>query len=202
VLLRIAERARFFPGNDDRFYARFAVDGHEETHELRSSSFIFRALIDAIAGGMRMEPLLDLSRLPRIADFAHFAEAVCQGLGHPPGAFLAAYDRNRQAANESVLDDSPVARTIRAFVADANSWTGTASELLDELSAMAGERDLASKAWPRRPKVLSSILRRIAPQLRTTGVVVDFDRSTNSRTITLGRKDRAADDPSLTARAS
>ena len=39
MLLRIAERARFFPGNDDRFYARFAVDGHEETHELRSSSF-------------------------------------------------------------------------------------------------------------------------------------------------------------------
>jgi hypothetical protein len=168
----------------------------------RDYPFILGALIDAVAGGMRMEPLLDLPRLPRMADFAHFAEAVCQGLGHPAGAFLAAYDRNRQAANESVLDDSPVARAIRTFIADANSWTGTASELLDELTAVAGERDLTLKAWPRRPKVLSSIMRRIAPQLRTTGLIVDFDRNTNSRTITLGRKDRAADDPSLSSRAS
>ena len=39
VLLRIAARARYFPGDDDRFYGQFAVGDHEETHELRSASF-------------------------------------------------------------------------------------------------------------------------------------------------------------------
>ena len=60
--------------------------------------------------------IIDLPRLPRMADFAHFGEAVCQGLGHAPGTFLAAYNRNRQAADESALEDSPVARTMKAFV--------------------------------------------------------------------------------------
>jgi putative DNA primase/helicase len=99
-----------------------------------------------------MEPLMDLSRLPRMADFAHFAEAVCQGIGHAPGTFLAAYNRNRRAANESVLEDSHVARTMRAFMGDATSWSGTASEPLDELTEIADTRDLASKAWPRTPE--------------------------------------------------
>ena len=66
-------------------------------------------------------------------------------------------------------------------------WTGTASELLDELTSLAGETDLASRAWPRTPKGLSSILRRIAPQLRTTGLAVKFDRGKYKRTITVNR---------------
>ena len=144
-----------------------------------------------------MEPHIELPCLPRMADFAHFAEAVCQGLGHSPGTFLAAYNRNRQAANESVLEDSPVARFVRTFMVDTTSWTGTASELLDELSAMATERALASKAWPRTPKALSSVLRRIAPQLRTTGLIVDFDRSKNTRNITITGQYSAADHASL-----
>ena len=168
----------------------------------REHPLILGALLDAVAGGLRMEPLIDLPRLPRMADFAHFAEAVCQGLGHPPGTFLAAYNQNRQAANESVLEDSPVARIVRTFMVDTTSWTGTASELLDELSAMATERALASRAWPRTPKALASVLRRIAPQLRTTGLIVDFDRSKNTRNITITRQYSAADHASLASPTS
>ena len=118
----------------------------------RDYPLILGALMDAVAGGLRMEPLIDLPRLPRMADFAHFAEAVCQGLGHPAGTFLAAYDRNRQAANESALDDSPVARTIRAFIADAWSWTGTASELLDELTAIGRGKRPRFESLAKNPK--------------------------------------------------
>ncbi len=71
----------------------------------------------ATGGGLHARTLysIDLPRLPRMADFAHFGEAVCQGLGHAPGTFLAAYNRNRQAADESALEDSPVARTMKAL---------------------------------------------------------------------------------------
>jgi hypothetical protein len=70
-----------------------------------------------------------------MADFAHFGEAVCQGLGYAPGAFLAAYNRDRRAADKSVLDDSPVARTMKALMTDGRAWTGTASELLVDLTS-------------------------------------------------------------------
>ena len=158
----------------------------------RDHPLILGGLLDAVVGGLRMEPLIDLPRLPRMADFAHFGEAVCQGLGHPPDAFLAAYTRNRQAANESALEDSPVAAAIRKLVDDSGSWTGTASELLDELIAIAGENAIASKAWPRTPKGLSSTLRRVAPQLRTTGIAVNLERDQYHRTITVSRAVRAA----------
>ena len=39
VLLRIAARARIFPGSDDRFYAEIKAGDHEETHELWSAPF-------------------------------------------------------------------------------------------------------------------------------------------------------------------
>jgi hypothetical protein len=151
----------------------------------RDHALILGALLDAVAGGLRMEPLIELPCLPRMADFAHFAEAVCQGLGHAPGTFLAAYNRNRQAANESVLEDSPVARNMRVFMGDATSWTGTASELLDELTEIAGTRDLASKAWPRTPKGLSAIVRGMTSQLRASGLAVTFGRDQHKRAITV-----------------
>ena len=132
----------------------------------RDHPLILGALLDAVAGGLRLEPMVPAARLPRMADFAHFAESVCQALGHAPGSFLAAYDRNRQAASDSLLDDSPVARAFREFADRVPSWTGTASELLDELTALAGPRALASKTWPKTPKGLSAIIRRLAPQLR------------------------------------
>jgi hypothetical protein len=166
--------------DDDRRRQRKLMAEFDRDHGL-----ILGALLDAVAGGLRMEPLIDLSRLPRMADFAHFAEAVCQGLGYAPGTFLTAYNRNRQAANESVLEDSPVARNMRVFMGDATSWTGTASELLDELNEIAGTRDIASKAWPRTPKGLSAIVRRMTSQLRASGLAVTFDRDQHKRAITV-----------------
>jgi hypothetical protein len=65
--------------------------------------------------------------------------------------------------------------------------------LLDELASIAGETALASKACPRTPKGLSSILRRIAPQLRTTGLAVKFDRDEYRRTITVIRANLPGD---------
>jgi hypothetical protein len=85
-------------------------------------------------------------------------------------------------------------RALRALVDDTWIWTGTAAELLDELMATAGEAALASKNWPRTPKGLSSILRRIAPQLRTTGLAVKFDREQFRRTITVDRFALPGDD--------
>ena len=138
-----------------------------------------------MAGGLRTEPTLDATKLPRMADFALFAESVCQGLGHSPGAFLAAYQRNRRTATESLLDDSPVARAFREFADRFPFWTGTASELLDELTELAGPRALTTKSWPKTPKGLSAIIRRLAPQLRATGVAITFSRDQHQRVVTV-----------------
>ena len=44
---------------------------------------ILGGLLDAIVGGLRELPTLELAALPRMADFARFGEAIGRGLGWP-----------------------------------------------------------------------------------------------------------------------
>jgi hypothetical protein len=77
-------------------------------------------------------------------------------------------------SNELALGESPVVAPLREFTAFSKQWTGTATELLDELNNLAGEKTIAGKDWPKRPNALSGLLRRLAPSARKTGLNVSF----------------------------
>ena len=68
------------------------------------------------------------------------------------------------------------------MIAGQTEWTGTASDLLDALGKMAGERVVKSKTWPDSPRALSGRLRRAATFLRKTGVEIGFEREGRART--------------------
>src|SRR5262249_30578946 len=77
----------------------------------------------------------------------------------------------------------PVAVAVRGLVDQAGSWSGTATELLERLTALVGEAAARDKDWPKRPNALSGKLKRIAPALRKLGIEVGFDRDGRKRTI-------------------
>jgi hypothetical protein len=52
---------------------------------------------------------------------------------------LRAYDANRRAAIESVIDKDPVAACVREIMADRGTWTGTASDLLRAAADIAAD---------------------------------------------------------------
>jgi hypothetical protein len=136
---------------------------------------IVGALLDAVSCALRRLPETRLPYLPRMADAVMWATAAEPALGLPDGAFLAAYAGARESAAEAVLEASLIAPYLAALAA-AGGWTGTASALLARLEELAG--DAARRpGWPKRPNSLSSELRRLAPELRRAGVVVDFARS-------------------------
>jgi len=144
------------------------------------------ALLTAVAGGLKVLPQVDLSALPRMADFAQWGEAVIRGLGGEPGSFLSRYNANRRAACDSALDDCAVAQALRGLMDFANGpWRGTASELLQALASYAPPSAIRSAQWPKTPRLLSCALRRIAPQIRMIGITVSFDRIDNIRLITI-----------------
>ncbi len=143
---------------------------------------IMGAILDAVAAGLKNLPAVKLNKLPRMADFAVWGEAVYRGIGKAPGKFLAVYDTNREQASEAVLEGSSVAHQLRAWISVTNKWEGTARDLLFELDAAAGEKVINSKGWPRNARGLSGILRRLAPDLRKIGVDIAFDRISHSRT--------------------
>ena len=158
------------PEGERRTETRFWADFETEFPRLLG------ALLDTVVGGLRMLPQTKVSSVPRMADFAIFGEAVCQALGHLQGKFLTAYRDNRQAANESALEDSPVGVAIREL-ASRGKWTGTASELMDALAGSVPEKIVKSDRWPKGPRGVSGVLHRLAPLLRMVDVQVSFDRA-------------------------
>jgi hypothetical protein len=140
---------------------------------------IIGALLGAVSCALRRFDGVKLDRLPRMADFAKWVTAAEPALGWKPGTFMRAYNRNRDDANELALESSPVAQAIQAMQDD---FDGTATDLLMTLDGMVDERTRALRTWPRSPHVLSGRLRRIAPNLATTGIEVAFEREPSNRT--------------------
>ena len=150
-------------------------------------SAILGGLLDTAVAALAVLPGVTLPELPRMADFARFGVAVERAAGWPPGAFLATYGANREAAHDLTLEASLVAGPLRAFAETIGAWTGTATDLLDILARRAGEAISRKREWPKTPTALGGEVRRLAPTLRTIGVEVLFNRGARHRTITLQR---------------
>ena len=96
--------------------------------------------------GYSMLPQVRLQRLPRMADFALWATA-CEGAFRPAGTLEAAYSNNRRDAIENIVDADPVAARVREIMADRAQWTGSASDLLQAGTNVAGNSMVAEPVW-------------------------------------------------------
>jgi 5S rRNA maturation endonuclease (ribonuclease M5) len=138
---------------------------------------VFGAICDALSAALANFHKVKLPRLPRMADFATWIVAAEPVLPWEPGTFLAAYTRNRAAIVEYSLEGDPVAVAVRSFMEHRESWEGTPTKLLDELTDLVGELVSRGKAWPKAANVLSNRLRRASTFLRASGIEVDRAKS-------------------------
>jgi len=139
---------------------------------------ILGALLDAASCGLRRVPEVHLERKPRMADFAVWGCAVETACPWPVGTFLRVYAGNRQNAVDAILDGDPVADVVQKIA----PWTGTASELLAELTKRTPGSVTGRKDWFVKPRQVSDALRRLAPSLRRTGIEVTFLKHGHGRT--------------------
>jgi hypothetical protein len=106
---------------------------------------ILCAILDGVVRALAMLPHTKLDRLPRMADFARIASAA-ETAYWSAGTFMKAFDQNREAAVEDVVEADPVAMSIRDLISGNPDWHGTATELLDLLTSRSDRRqDLAGK---------------------------------------------------------
>src|SRR5947208_14784248 len=78
---------------------------------------ILGALLDLVAHGLRTLPDIGVDCLPRMADFALWA-AACETALRPPGTFGRAYEANRRAAIEGIIDADPVDACVREIMTE------------------------------------------------------------------------------------
>jgi hypothetical protein len=144
---------------------------------------ILGALLDAVAGALRNESNVNISALPRMADFAIWSTAAEESLGWRPGTVIRAITNNQNATKTLPLDASPITPALRAMLrAKHNRFYGPAAALLGKLEyhIPSGKRP---SNWPKSAQALSSSLRRLAPNLRAAGVEVEFDQTPGSGSI-------------------
>jgi hypothetical protein len=138
------------------------------------------ALLDAVALALRRweEVRKALPSLPRLADWAVWAEAAAPALGLEAGEVVAAFYAVQAGLNQDLLDNDPVAQALLLFTAD---WTEghrvvfSASELLAALEEAMGLKDARVKpeGWPRTPAGLGKHLPRLQAALRGVGLKVE-----------------------------
>jgi hypothetical protein len=142
---------------------------------------ILGALLDAAVRGLQTMPNIRLTSLPRLADFALWATA-CEPALWPAGTFARAYDTNRRAAVEGIIEADPVAVCVRALMAERGGWAGTASDLLRAATGLAGTK---VSNWPQNPAALAGRLRRAQTFLRMLGIEISFTREGRAGTRTI-----------------
>lgn len=151
---------------------------------------ILGALLEAVSCALRNVSNVRIDHSPRMADFAQWATAAEPALGLEEGDFLRSYYGNREIANDLALEASTVAPAILDLIDGCEHWKGTSSELLLKLNSLQSNREVKKQpGWPKSSQAMGSILKRIAPNLRSVGIMVERGNGRERRTWILEKRE-------------
>ena len=149
---------------------------------------ILGGLLDAVAGGLRQQPSLQLAGLAADGRLRRIRRGGRPRAGMAGGTVLSDYRQNPEQATAMQLEDSPWETCCSEQARYMEDWTAP-SPTSSTSSALAGKRLVASSRWPKSPLSLSKELRSVAPQLRTHDIFITFRRSSDRRFITVSTID-------------
>jgi hypothetical protein len=149
---------------------------------------IFGAALDCLSKAMQIKPLLKLTELPRMADFATWGEAISQALGYPAGRFLEIYAANIDQLHLRAVEAEAIGDALLTLMKTCEEWKGKPSELLEELKMHAMESEIKSKWWPKAPHILTRRLNDLKTNLAELGITFESSHDGTQRNIKLLRK--------------
>jgi hypothetical protein len=140
-------------------------------------------IFDIISNALEIKDFVELKRLPRMADFAEWGEAIARALGYKPLEFLNAYFENIGENNIDIISANPFADAISKFRDyERNSWISSPQILIKSLKEFADENNIDSSKFPKSSQALSRQLNKIKSNLREgLGIEVIVDRITSGK---------------------
>ena len=147
---------------------------------------ILAGLMDAVAATLEQLPHVKLDRLPRMADFARVAAALDRACPHLTGGnAFALFEAHRGHMADDVIESEPFAVAVVQYVKAERKWSGSASQLREELIAALGDGPIPRK-WPGEGRGVTAKLKRLGPDLRRMGIIhTPPARTDKTRTHTL-----------------
>jgi hypothetical protein len=153
---------------------------------------VFGALLNIIVYGLKHIGNVEPLRLPRMAGFAKWGIAIEGALGCPSGTFEEAYEQNRDEALKELAEANPVAIAIGRFMKGRTDWSGTAEQLLSEVTPchIGANNGFLNRYFPRTPNVLSRRINgELVPILRNMGIKVERGEGEKRRHFMLSRSE-------------
>jgi hypothetical protein len=139
---------------------------------------IIGGIFDALAKAMNIYPNVNLTHLPRMADFAKWGYAIAEALGHNGSKFIKAYQQNVERQNEEVIQHNTLAQSVVTFMNDKDIWSGTIKEAWKELREIA-DPEKKDSSFPKASRTLRNQLEKIKPNLMDIGGIT-FDIGTRN----------------------
>ena len=174
------------------FWAEFEID----------RPAILGAIFDILAVAIALYPSVNLTRLPRMADFTRWGYAIAQAAGYSGEMFLRAYKDNIAIQHDEAVEANPVAKVIIELMQNRDEWQGTPAMLYDVLYELSWKLNVnQSHGWPKDAARLGRILTPIVPNLNAKGIELERTRS-DERTITIRKIADATDNADLTTTKS
>lgn len=161
-----------------------------------SKPAILGAIFTVLSEAIRIFPTLDLDTHERMADFTVWGFAVAEAAGLDGHRFLDAYARNQSKANDEAIASHPVATALIKLMENTRYWSGNASDLMRELTAIANSENIDTKSflWAKQPNTLSRRLNEVKTNLAQLGLTIESQNS-GTRLITIRKNQPTAHAP-------
>lgn len=134
---------------------------------------ILGGIFDIVSKTLSEYSSVNLTRWPRMADFARWGCAVTRAMGYTEKEFFAAYNKNIQGQHDEAISASPVASCIQTFMKNRSEWSGQPSELFNELTNVAITLQIDKKYLPRDPARLGKKIKEM--QVNLQGIGIEFE---------------------------
>ncbi|MFY9795237.1 MAG: hypothetical protein WB988_26780 [Candidatus Nitrosopolaris sp.] len=140
-------------------------------------------ILDTVVKALQIKPILKLTRLPRMADFAKWGEAISMAMGYDDLTFIEAYANNRNQQNLVAVEENIIGSIFVKYYCDyetknhLNSTFVGSPEMLHKAIidfAEANEMNVNSRQFPKAPNILIKKLKAIKSSLKDGfGIIVE-----------------------------
>lgn len=147
---------------------------------------LFRGVLDLTADILERLPAVKVIHPGRMLGYVRYLAATEEVIGMEPGKLQSAYSAIlNDSQRDSVLEDA-LASTVYEMVTEGrkDKWSGTPTELLEEITDVLGDYDPKRRLLPNNPISLSKRLNALKAPLRSQGIDVALTRG-KSRRITI-----------------
>ena len=148
---------------------------------------ILGAVLELTSAVLRTLPSISLARRPRMADYGRVLATIDAILGTNG---LDRYMAQRGELQREAAEGDRIGSAVITWMTDRESWTGTATELLEAITPERRPKD-----WPTTPRGLSGALRRVAQPLEAAGIRLTFSQAGHDKRRIIGLE-RAGEQPS------